>query len=99
MMGVSPMASTMLSYTRPRPGACSARVGEGASMTRLLTLTGGQCARNRPASAISDSARETASQNVASHNSLHCEILMTQTIAKQTHLCRDIVNHFGVCYT
>src|SRR5215470_2086772 len=35
-IGVSPMASTMESKTRPRPGRCSAAFGVGASIAGLL---------------------------------------------------------------
>src|SRR4030095_4421921 len=43
-IGVSPMASTMESKTRPRPGRCSAALGVGASIagTPVAEMSGEQ---------------------------------------------------------
>jgi hypothetical protein len=83
-MGVSPMASTMLSKILPRPRGRAVFIADDEFMSEplrleeLVPLLGG----------IRD-AQETIAREAA----LHCKMWPLKTKnAKRTHLCCDIVN-------
>src|SRR5205807_4883651 len=89
-MGVSPIASTMESNTRPRPGRCTAPGGDDASMEDSFE------AKKHWHSVVSGSPDRCASALARNHNSLRCKTLIESNYAKRTHLCCGIVNGNGV---
>src|SRR3954469_21268263 len=93
-IGVSPIASTMLSNTRPRPRECSALAGDEASMPNSCLP---QFREFKTCSLIGAACLNVQVVNAFDRIRCVAKLFYCQNIVKPTHLCCEIVKEILLC--